>query len=164
MNSLVSGKNHSTTHGVLNLSDYIIRELDNGNFCLGLFMDLSKAFDTIDHHILLDKLFYYGVRGVALNWFRSYLLCRKQYVVVDGVESNLIEVSCEVPQGSVLGPLLFLIYVNDIIHSSNIFRFSLFADDTVADLSHKNLHVHLFHWLMKNLINDSFGFKVISYF
>ena len=150
-------KNHSTTHGVLNVSDYIIRELDNGNFCRGLFMDLSKAFDTIDHHILLDKLFYYGVRGVALNWFRSYLLCRKQYVVVDGVESNLTEVSCGVPQGSVLGPLLFLIYGNDIIHSSNIFRLSLFADDTVAVLSHKNLHTLI------SLVNEEFA-KLLIWF
>ena len=132
-------KNHSTAHGVLNFSDHIISELDHGNFCVGIFMDLSKAFDTIDHHILLDKLLYYGIRGVALDWFRSYLLERKQYVVVDGVESNFIKLSCGVPQGSVLGPLLFLIYINDIIHSSNIFRFSLFADDTVVSLSHKKL-------------------------
>ena len=125
------------------MSDYVINvinALDNGNFCLGLFMDLSKAFDTIDHDILLDKLFYYGVRGVALNWFRSYLMGRKQYVVVDGVESNFKELSCGVPQGSVLGPLLFLLYVNDVVNSSSVFRFSLFADDTVVVISHKNAH------------------------
>ena len=92
-------------------------------------MDLSKAFDTIDHVILLDELSCYGVRGVAVNWFRSYLTSRKQCVVVDGVKSNFQEMTCGVPQGSVLGPLLFLIYVNDIINSSNILRFSLFADD-----------------------------------
>ena len=81
-------KKHSTAHGVFDLSNYVVDELDKGNFCLGLFMDLSKAFDTIDHHILLDKLCYYGVRGVALDWFRSYLTGRKQYVVVDGVNSE----------------------------------------------------------------------------
>ena len=94
-------------------------------------MDLSKAFDTIDHLILLDKLSCYGVRGVALNWFKSYLMGRKQCVVVDGVKSNFQEMTCGVPQGSVLGPLLFLIYVNDIINSSDILQFSLFADDTL---------------------------------
>ena len=102
MNNLGSEKNHSktTAHGVLNLSNYVINELDKGNFCLGLFMDLSKAFGTIDHHILLEKLCYYGVRGVALNWFSSYLIDRKQY---DGVNSEFKEVMCGVPQGSVLG-------------------------------------------------------------
>ena len=80
------------------------------------------------------------MRGVALNWFRSYLIDRKQYVVVDGVNSEFKEVMCGVPQGSVLGPLLFLIYVNDIINRSQLFRFYLFADDTVIVLSHKNVH------------------------
>ena len=133
-------KNHSTCHGVLNLSTFVSNELDKGNFCMGLFMDLSKAFDTIDHHILLEKLFYYGVRGVALNWFKSYLVERKQYVVVDGVNSKHRVVTCGVPQGSVLGPLLFLVYINDILMSTRLFRFSLFADDTVAFMSHRNIH------------------------
>ena len=150
-------KNHSTAHGVLNLSNYVINELDKGNFCIGLFMDLSKAFDTIDHHILLDKLCYYGVRGVALNWFRSYLIGRKQFVMVDGVSSDFKELRCGVPQGSVLGPLLFLIYVNDIISSSKLFRFSLFADDTVTVLSHKNVHTLI------SLVNPEIS-KIVSWF
>ena len=120
-------------------------------------MDLSKAFDTIDHLILLDKLCYYGLRGVALNWFRSYLMGRKQCVVVDGVKSNFQEMTCGVPQGSVLGPLLFLIYVNGIINSSNILRFSLFADDTVVVLSHKNARTLI------SLVNIELR-KLISWF
>ena len=132
-------KKYSTSLSVINFSDYILQELDKGNFCCGVFMDLSKAFDTIDHHILLKKLFIYGLRGIPLQWFQNYLHERKQYVVVDGVESTHLNVDVGVPQGSVLGPLLFLIYVNDIIKSSNLLQFSLFADDTVVLHSHKNI-------------------------
>ena len=103
-------------------------------------MDLSKAFDTIDHHILIQKLNYYGIRGNALSWFINYLTDRKQYVVVNGVKSTTQCNTCGVPQGSVLGPLLFLIYINDIAYSSNIVNFSLFADDTCATLSDKNMN------------------------
>ena len=131
-------KNYSTSSGVLHLTEYISKQIDGGNFCVGVFMDLSKAFDTIDHRILLRKLYYYGIRGIALDLFENYLSNRKQYVVVDGVSSNYETVNCGVPQGSVLGPLLFLIYVNDIKQASNIFKFSLFADDTSTVASHSN--------------------------
>ena len=132
-------KNYSTSLSIMCFSDYILQEIDKGNFCCGVFMDLSKAFDTIDHHILLQKLYLYGIRGLPLQWFHSYLSNRKQYVVVDGVESTQLDVNLGVPQGSVLGPLLFLIYVNDIVNSSNLLKFSLFADDTVVLYSHKNV-------------------------
>ena len=88
---------------------------------------------------LAQKLEHYGVRGVALAWFQSYLQDRTQYVVVDGVKSQSGNIHYGVPQGSVLGPLLFLIYINDIINSSNLFLYSLFADDTSLLLSHKNI-------------------------
>ena len=81
----------------------------------------------------------YGLRGLPLQWFHSYLSCRKQYVVIDGIESSHLDVNIGVPQGSVLGPLLFLIYVNDIINCSNILKFSLFADDSVVLYSHKDV-------------------------
>ena len=120
-------------------------------------MDLSKAFDTIDHHILIQKLKYYGVRGNALNWFISYLSDRKQYVVVNGVKSTTQCSTCGVPQGSVLGPLLFLIYINDIANSSNIVTFSLFADDTCGTLSNKNINtlISSFNKEIENISNWS---------
>ena len=93
-------------------------------------MDLSKAFDTLDHGILSRKLHCYGVRGVALNWFNDYLSCRKQYVSYESVESSLLPIKCGVPQGSILGPLLFLLYVNDISNSTTSLQYILFADDT----------------------------------
>ena len=92
-------------------------------------MDLSKAFDTLDHNILIKKLQYYGVIGTPLNWFQSYLADRTQYVEVNNESSSLQTILIGVPQGSILGPLLFLIYMNDIPNASNLFTF-IYADDT----------------------------------
>ncbi len=101
---------------------------------------MQKAFDTVDHSILLSKLEHYGIRGTALNWFQSYLSNRWQKVSVNGVLSEARKISYGVPQGSVLGPLLFLIYINDMPISSKVLKFHLFADDTSIFFSHKDLN------------------------
>ena len=95
-----------------------------------MFLDLSKAFDTLDHDILLYKLNYDGIKDTALLWFKSYLTKRTQYVEYDGVASSVREIKTGVPQGSILGPLLFIIYMNDIYTVSNKLDFILYADDT----------------------------------
>ena len=93
-------------------------------------MDLQKAFDTVDHEILLSKLDYYGIQGISKNWFKSYLSNRKQFVSINGYDSGLAEIKCGVPQGSVLGPLLFLLYINDLNQAIKFCKVHHFADDT----------------------------------
>jgi len=105
-----------------------------------IYLDLSKAFDTIDHSILLNKLKHYGIRGTCLKWLNSYLSNRTQYVKINKTKSIIQEINCGVPQGSVLGPLLFIIYTNDIPNQLQFTRTILFADDTTIYCSNTNLN------------------------
>ena len=123
-------KYHSTEYAAMELTDKIIKDIDDKNVLLAIFMDLSKAFDTSAHGILIKESVHYGIKGIAIKWFTSYLSGRSQYVEVDGVSSSILSLSTGVPQGSILGPLLFLIYMNDIPNCSNYFSFILYADDT----------------------------------
>ena len=122
--------NHSTELALMLSVDKIISALDKNNFVLGVFLDFSKAFDTIDHNILLQKLENYSIRSVANKWFESYLKNRYQYVCYNGTNSSYGKIVCGVPQGSILGPLLFLIYINDLASiCSDIFPV-MYADDS----------------------------------
>ena len=102
--------------------------MDNNEIPFNIYLDLSKAFDTLDHNILLDKLHYYGVRNTPLDLFKNYLTNRKQYVEIDSVKSKMGEIQTGVPQGSILGPLLFIIYINDIKTSTELFNVITYAE------------------------------------
>ena len=130
-------KQHSTTLALIEITDNIIKDLEDGKCSAGIFIDFKKAFDTVDHGILLSKLEHYGIRGPALQWLKSYISNRQQFAHVNGKNSTIQNITCGVPQGSVLGPLLFLIYTNDIGNSTES-KIRLFADDTNSFVNSDN--------------------------
>ena len=154
---------HSTSHALVSMIEQIKSNLDTGKFAAGVFLDLQKAFDTVNHSILLKKLEHYGIRGRVNDWFASFLKDRKQFVTIDSTDSATNDVEYGVPQGSVLGPLLFLLYINDLRHclTNSISRH--FADDTNILLCHSSLKTirktltkdveNLFDWLCANRLS-----------
>ena len=150
-------KEHSTEHAILQLANQILESFNQDNFTIGVFIDLSKAFDTVDHNILLNKLSFYGVRNNNLKWFKSYLSNRKQYVSTDQVTTDMVSITCGVPQGSILGPLLFLIFVNDLTQATSLDPI-MFADDTNLFYSNRNIDT-LFEIVNNELVNISMWFQ-----
>ena len=153
----------STSMAVLEMVDIITDAMDSKSCAMGLFIDLAKAFDTVDHVILMKKLSHYGIRGEPLDLLQDYMNGRKQYVSCSGVNSSVRDICYGVPQGSILGPLLFLIYVNDMTHCSHILEFILFADDTNIFLTNRDANrlydtinvelVALSHWFKANKLS-----------
>ena len=159
-------KKKSTEHAILAIQSKIVKSFENKEIPCCVFLDFAKAFDTVNHDILLYKLQHYGIRGISLNWFESYLKNRKQCVHCNET-SDILPITCGVPQGSILGPILFLIYINDIPNSSAIINFQLFADDTCLFYSHKNLDIlestfnqeliKINNWLIANKLSLNIG-------
>ena len=167
-------KNHATTNALTEVTDYTYKSLDEGNYVLGVYIDLKKAFDTVQHNILLSKIQHYEIHGTAFEWFKSYLTKRKQYVITDGVQSDISEL-CEygVPQGSVLGPMLFLLFINDINKSLENIIVKLFADDKNCFISGNDFNKlerlsevelnKLQKWINANKLTINFDPKKSSY-
>jgi len=141
---------HSTNDAITEYITDITENLETKTNTLSTYLDLSKAFDTIDHNILLNKLQHYGIRGNSLNWFKSYLTNRSQYVKINNCKSDIKQVICGVPQGSVLGPLLFIIYTNDLPNSLKNTHAILFADDTTIYTNHKEIKL-LYQYVNRDL-------------
>ena len=123
-------KKYSTNHALLSITEKIREYIDNKKFACGVFVDLEKAFDTVNHSILISKLENYGIRGNSNKWIASYLESRTQKVTLNGFSSKSANITCGVPQGSILGPLLFIIYINDMHNAMKHCIVHHFADDT----------------------------------
>jgi hypothetical protein len=148
--------NHSTAHPMTHFMNFITETFNEKKHAVAIFCDLRKAFDTCNHEILLNKLEKYGISNIELQWFRCYLSNRKQFISIDGKNSSLLDVLLGVPQGSILGPLLFLIYINDLPLCSEFIAL-IFADDTTLLLSDSNIHYLI------NLANTEFQ-KICEFF
>ena len=127
--------------------------MDNKEIPINIYLDLSKAFDTLDHSILIDKLEFYGVKGVTLDLFKNYLINRKQYEEFEDAQSDMFNISTGVPQGSILGPLLFIIYINNFAQSSPKFYFIMYADDTTLSSTLDSFAQYSKHKNLEFLIN-----------
>jgi len=149
-------KDHSVTHPMVHMMNYISTALNKKETAVAIFCDLRKAFDTVNHEILFKKMYKIGIRNKELDWFKSYLSNRKQFVSINGISSSLLEILLGVPQGSILGPILFLIYINDL-PSSSLLRSLLFADDTALLARGSNIND------LANFVNTEFH-KVVQYF
>lgn len=157
----------STGDAIVEFLDYAYDSIDTSNNLISVFLDFSKAFDTVNKGVLLAKLNHLGIRGVANDWFKSYLSKRTQYVSLCGVNSESAEVKLGVPQGSILGPLLFLLYINDMSRSSSLLQFVHFADDTTVFASSNNVESleltvnaelnKIDEWLMANRLSLNIG-------
>jgi len=143
-------RKHSTIYTIMHLLKYISDANDkpSNEITLGLFLDLSKVFHSINHKTLLAKLNFYGIRGTPNDWFNSYLSYRYQYTEFNQIQSLILKVICGVPHGSIFGPILFLVYINDIIYCTDLFLLS-FADDTTLYMSHTDPAViyNTMNWL-----------------
>ena len=125
--------------------------MDKSEIPFSIFIDLSKAFDTLDHNILINKLQYYGIKGTALDLFQSYLSNRRQYVQFGNNKSDTTEITTGVPQGSILGPQLFIIYINYIIKFSTLFHTIIYADDTTLVGKFRDFELCNGHSLSENI-------------
>ena len=121
---------HSTENAILLLVNQLSQSFDESKFTLGIFIDLSEAFDIVDQKILMKKLELYGIKDCKLRWFESYLSNRKQFITYGDKQTNIETITCGVPQGSILGPLLFLVFVNDLYKVTKYLDPIMFADDT----------------------------------
>ena len=155
-------ENHSTDHALIEIVDGIKLAIDSSKLAGGIFVDLTKAFDTVNHRILLEKLRHLGVRGIPNKLLESYLTNRYQYVQINDNKSSLRSINCGVPQGSVLGPLLFILYINDLVNCCSIAKIRIFADDTAIYFACSNIKEfiqlvktimeHLDKWFTANLL------------